>query len=598
MEWNKEQERAIRHKEGPALVLAGPGSGKTAVITAHVKALEESGIKGNQILVLTFTRAAAREMEERFRSLTGDRETGVTFGTFHSLCFHILKEQCGYTGQDLMTEREKRRRMKETLFRTGLLKTDAERQIDRLLAALEKRKAGVLKERGEEGNAHWEEEREEETERILFFYQEAQKRERRLDFEDILLECRRVLGEEPVRRYWQKKWRYLLIDEYQDLNRVQAEIARLLAGDAANLFVVGDEDQAIYGFRGAEANGMRLFSENYPSAKLYRLTVNYRSVPEVTEAAARLIRQNKNRFPKKIQAFRFSGGSKAVKVSCFEDEKQEVEAILNEIRAWRKEGIAWEDMAVLYRSGFSAGNLAECLTDCGIPFHCQEPAEEKREDWVRKDMQAYWNLAETFAAGKRWRRRDLLRVLNRPERELPRAGLETEWVDPEAWIACFVGVEEYERAARELAGLIRRISRMDFYGAVSYVWKGAGYRDYARETAGKQGISWHTVLDRWEALRTGKERKTEVSGVRLMTMHAAKGLEFSAVFLPGLNEGEIPHGKPTEEEVVEEERRLMYVAVTRAKDRLCLSWTRKRYGHRPPPSRFLLEMQKNNRTAV
>lgn len=596
MEWNEEQARAIRHREGPALVLAGPGSGKTAVITAHIRSLLDAGVPGGQILVLTFTKAAAREMEERFRERNGGQESGVTFGTFHSLCFSILKEQCGYRKEDLLSEKEKERRMKETLFQLGLLKTENSWQIRRLLAELAREKSGVVREEEplsgrEDEREEWEEERAEETERILLFYRKAQERDHRLDFEDILLECMRVLEEEPVRRRWQRRWHYLLIDEYQDLNRVQARIAGLLAGKRANLFAVGDEDQAIYGFRGAEAKGMRYFMEEYPSAALYRLTFNYRSVPEVTEAADRLIRRNPGRFSKEIRAFRVSGGPEAVKISVFEDEKEEEEEILARMRQLEGEGVPWGDMAVLYRAASGIAGLGERLADGRIPFAGQKPAGEA-EDWIRRDMKAYGRLASASAAGKAWRREDLLRILNRPERGLPRAGLETEWVEPEAWAARLAGIEDYERSVRELIGLIRRLGRMDFYGVTAYLWNCAGYRDYAREEAGKKGISWPAVRDRFEVWRTGKETKEETGGVHLMTMHAAKGLEFPVVFLPGLNEGEIPHGKSAAEETVEEERRLLYVAITRAKDRLFLSWTRKRYGHRPPPSRFLREISK------
>jgi DNA helicase-2/ATP-dependent DNA helicase PcrA len=587
MEWNREQKQAIDHETGPALISAGPGSGKTAVIVAHVKALLEKGVPGRRILVLTFTRAAAAEMEARFRSGMETDGADVSFGTFHSLCFRILREEAGFDRESLVSEKEKRSLMKETLFCLGLLKADSDRQISRLLDAVSRKKGDAQADLESDG-------REEMWERIFFAYVEKMREEKRLDFEDLLWECRKLLQEEEeVRRRWQGKWRHILIDEYQDLNRVQAEIARILAGGGADLFAVGDEDQAIYGFRGADPGGMLDFVRYYPQAAHVRMEKNYRSVPEILTPAGRLIAKNRARFSKKVQSARPSAGEDAVQIRCFCDEEAETLAVVREIRELHEKGMEWDEMAVLYRSASAARGLLRRMETEGVPISCRERSEKAPMDWMIEDMQAYRCLAQAEADGEPWPRGELLRILNRPDRGLPRTGLEEKRIVPERWLTQFRGTEGYEQEALGLYELVRSISRMDFYAGMTYLWYKAGYQGYVREQCEKRGISWREagrVAEAWRKEQEISQAASIPAGVSVMTMHASKGLEFRAVFLPGLNEGEIPHGKSASGEALEEERRLMYVAVTRAKDVLYLSWTQKRYHHRPEVSRFLKEM--------
>ncbi len=604
MQWNKGQWEAITHLNGPALVLAGPGSGKTAVIVNHVKFLLESGVPGHEILVLTFTRAAAEEMRERFSRLVPE-EKRVTFGTFHAVCFHILKEECGYTQKSLLREEEKRRLLKEVLFRLGILQANAEVQIERLLAEIGRRKSMPRRSVDETTQ-------DPDFPRIFMVYQKRLAAEKRLDFDDLVGYCYELLQkDERMRQRWQRRFRCFLVDEYQDLNGLQTDWVRLLAGPTGHVFAVGDEDQSIYRFRGADPSGMLAFEVQYPGARRITLAVNYRSVPEILKPAGKLIANNRERFPKKIKAAR-SGGDLAVDVRCYEDAEAGNRDIVQEMERLRAAGIPWKDMAVLYRSIGTARGLMQRLADRQIPFTCKEIPEEAKGDWAVQDMEAYRNLARE----KHWRRRDLLRVLNHPDRGLPRTGLERERVEPQEWLAQFRGVDGYESAARELVRTVTRLKQMDAFAAVRYLWRGAGYGDYVRTVCREKEVSEATIRKRvedwvlrqetaeqemrdgWGRSRGSEDCSRETSdsmserptGVAIMTMHASKGLEFSVVFLPECNEGVIPHSRAHSERELEEERRLMYVAVTRAKDHLYLSWVKRRRERPLRMSQFVKEM--------
>lgn len=586
MMWNEGQREAIRHTAGPALVLAGPGSGKTAVIVEHVRFLLEQGAKGREILVFTFTRAAAAEMEARFRRILEEeavsaevRREGeaVTFGTFHSVCFRILRKEEGYTRESLLTEAEKRHLLKEVLFRENLLRANPEMQIERMLAQISRIKCQP------------EAETDPEPARVFVAYQAERKRRGKLDFDDLLLACAELFDRRPeVLARWQQTWRYYLVDEYQDLNRIQTRLVRTLAGASGHVFAVGDEDQSIYRFRGADPASMMAFPGEYPGAKRIVLDVNYRSVPEILVPAGRLIAGNRERYPKQIRSARRGDPAKAaVNWRCYEDREAENRGIPEQIRQLAGEGVSLREIAVLFRSLGAAKGLMCALAECGIPFVCREIPEEAKGDWAIRDLEAYRNLA----GSRRWRRRDLLRILNRPERGLPRTGLEEEWVDPEAWCRQFRGVKGYEEAAADLLGLIRELGTMDRFAAGCYLWHKAGYGDYVRAQCRAREIPEIRIRQRiraWQEEREEPEAETE--GVAILTMHASKGLEFPVVFLPGLNEGAIPHIQSRSEREVEEERRLLYVAVTRAKDRLYLSWVKQWNHHTPPVSRFVKEM--------
>ena len=578
MEWNKEQWEAITHQGGPVLVAAGPGSGKTAVIVNHIKYLLDQGVPGETILVLTFTRAAAIEMSERFRQLVPD-ETAVTFGTFHSVCFQILKEECGYCQEDLLTEEDKRRLLKELLFQHGMLQANAEAQIERMLREIERRKG-----RGKNDDVA----EESDVSRIFAIYQAELKRRHRLDFQDMLEECYDLfLKNEKIRKKWKQRFQYLLVDEYQDLNALQTAWVRLLVGQKGHVFAVGDEDQSIYRFRGADPSEMLHFETQYPGARKILLTKNYRTLPEILKYAEKLIQNNQERFAKKIEAVRKEQDN-VVKVTCYEDEQAESDGIVQEMIRLHKEGHPFSDMAVLYRSMTSARRVIRALSDRQIPFVCKEIPKEYQGEWAVEDMKSYLRLAQS----RRWRRSDLLRILNRPERGLPRTGLQDEWIEPRQWLQQFDGVQGYEEKARELYRDIQRIGKMDRYAFVTYLWKGVGYDVFVKEFCRKREISETKIQAQVAAWRDEKsqEEKREQEGAFIVTMHASKGLEFPIVFLPECNEGAVPHSRACSKQDVEEERRLMYVAMTRAKDLLYLSWVKRRFHHHPPASRFLKEM--------
>ena len=298
MECNKEQKEAIMHRDGPAMVLAGPGAGKTYVITNRVKALiDEYGVKPEQILVVTFSKAAAVEMKERFEMLTGGRRLPVRFGTFHSVFFQILRLAYHYEVKDIATPALKYRFLEETLNETGY-EVDDKKEF---LSDIEKEISRVKGE-GIEIDCYFSSACSAEIfQKMYRGYQEKLQRHRCLDFDDMVVYTYQLLKErEDIRRRWQAQFRYLLIDEFQDINRLQYETVCMLAEPENNLFIVGDDDQSIYKFRGANIYNILNFEKVFPDAQVIRLEQNYRSTQNILNAANGVIANNKGRKEKKL----------------------------------------------------------------------------------------------------------------------------------------------------------------------------------------------------------------------------------------------------------------------------------------------------------
>ena len=642
---NEEQSRAVHAADGPVMVLAGPGTGKTAVIAGRVKELLDRGVPGHEILVITFTRAAAREMEERFGILSRNKgeNSPPRFGTFHSVFYEILRESGLYRGSRVCTEAEKEKWMREILERREAEKGFPELAGDRngcirvLLEEFSARKAGLPRQVAGESRICGKDLFEE----LFQEYEKMRIKSSRLDFDDMITECLKLLKTRKAEREkWQKRFRYLLVDEFQDANRMQYEAAKMLALPENNLFVVGDDDQSIYGFRGADPGIMRSFTHDFPAARIIALRINYRSKPEIYEKAANLIRRNKNRFAKEIICAREKDDRKEerpeedkclpndrkeeniVEYLRFPDVREEAEFVVRKVKELNGQGLSWENMAVLYRSETVRDPILYSLRLAGIPVECKEPGFFFYDHWMIRDIVSYLRLA----AG-RGSLSDLLHVINRPERMIGRTAVEYCWGK-----ACegenTAGREKMERFFTHLLAyyakkgpITRRVTRlrdelhrmggMAPSAAIVYVLLAVEYEKYMKQACSifhtevndarelveecKERARQHRTLDQmldgieWEKRQLALVASPEEKGVVLMTMHGSKGLEFPAVFLPSLNEGILPHSMAGEEDGVEEERRVFYVAMTRARDRLYLSCTEKRSEHRPPASRFLAE---------
>lgn len=612
MECNKEQEEAIMHRDGPAMVLAGPGAGKTYVITNRVKALiDEYGVKPEQILVVTFSKAAAVEMKERFEMLTGGQRLPVRFGTFHSVFFQILRLAYHYEVKDIATPALKYRFLEETLNETGY-EVDDKKEF---LSDIEKEISRVKGE-GIEIDCYFSSACSAEIfQKMYRGYQEKLQRHRCLDFDDMVVYTYQLLKErEDIRRRWQAQFRYLLIDEFQDINRLQYETVCMLAEPENNLFIVGDDDQSIYGFRGAKPGIMLSFPKRFPDTKQIVLGVNYRCSDEIMKAAERLIGKNNERYEKHIVANK--GKEQPVHMKKCENLPDEAEKIVAQIQMYQKEGIAYQEMAVLFRTNMQMRLLAGKLMEHGVPFTMRENLPNLFDTWMAKDIMCYLQLA----LGNRSREK-FLKIANRPVRYLSR----TAFTEPEVSfdkLRAYYAVKNQEWMEERIWNFeydLKNLASLSPYAAIHFIRKGIGYDEFLKIYADERNVNaddWFDVLDEMQEMARDKksiaeflsfvenygdtleemrqeQKKQQVKeepGVSLMTMHASKGLEFPVVFVPTLNEDIVPYRKAVQEGNLEEERRMLYVAMTRAKTYLHLSFVKERFHKEAEPSPFLYEI--------
>jgi len=612
MECNKEQKEAIMHRDGPAMVLAGPGAGKTYVITNRVKALiDEYGVKPEQILVVTFSKAAAVEMKERFEMMTGGRRLPVRFGTFHSVFFQILRLAYHYEVKDIATPALKYRFLEETLNETGYGVDDKKE----FLSDIEKEISRVKGE-GIEIDCYFSSACSAEIfQKMYRGYQEKLQRHRCLDFDDMVVYTYQLLKErEDIRRRWQAQFRYLLIDEFQDINRLQYETVCMLAEPENNLFIVGDDDQSIYGFRGAKPGIMLSFPKRFPDTKQIVLGVNYRCSDEIMKAAERLIGKNNERYEKHIVANK--GKEQPVHMKKCENLPDEAEKIVAQIQMYQKEGIAYQEMAVLFRTNMQMRLLAGKLMEHGVPFTMRENLPNLFDTWMAKDIMCYLQLA----LGNRSREK-FLKIANRPVRYLSRTAFTESEVSFDK-LRAYYAVKNQEWMEERIWNFeydLKNLASLSPYAAIHFIRKGIGYDEFLKTYADERNVNaddWFDVLDEMQEMARDKksipeflsfvenygdtleeirqeQKKQQVKeepGVSLMTMHASKGLEFPVVFVPTLNEDIVPYRKAVQEGNLEEERRMLYVAMTRAKTYLHLSFVKERFHKEAEPSPFLYEI--------
>ena len=614
MKLNRGQDEAIKHGNGPCMVLAPPGSGKTLIVTERTRYLiEESGVRPDQILVITFTRYAAREMKERFERLTAGKNYPVTFGTFHSIFYGILKCAYGIGANNLMSEKESSVLLQEVLDQTDIESTPEVEDEEELVREL-LREVGMVK----NGLYHLKDFHskyltQDEFAEVFRSYEHQKKELKKFDFDDMLVQCYALFRKKPeILQGWQKRFQYILIDEFQDINRVQYEVIRMLAAPRYNLFVVGDDDQSIYGFRGAKPELMLYMKQEFPSLRTISLTVNYRSTEFITGAAARVILHNDTRFYKRVQSFR--GRGQNVHVQEVLDEQEEAQYVTEEIQKKLDQGIKPGEIAVLFRAAVQARMISEILSEHRIPFEMRDYVTNFYRHFIVKDMMAYLQLA----AGKRDRSL-FLTICNRPLRYLARNSMENRQVNFEDLRKFYCDKDWMLDIIDQFDVDVRMMKNMAPYAAIQYIRKKIGYDDFLKEYAEKHQISWKQLMDvmaeleersknfksydEWEIhiakytqeLEEQQAKARTIKGerenkVQLMTIHSAKGLEFEDVFVIHANEGEIPHQKAEKKDEIEEERRLFYVALTRAKNNLCISYITQKNGNSIKPSRFVEEL--------
>ena len=605
--FNREQEEAITHKGGPLMVLAGPGSGKTLVITYRVKWLiENAGVHPSNILVITFTRAAAEEMKKRFFMFDGMANTPVTFGTFHSIFFMILRYAYRYTAANIIREDVKRRYIKEMTENMELEIEDENEFLSGIINEISYIKGEMMSLSYYHSNNC----SDELFAQIYEGYEKRLREENLIDFDDMLVFCYELLKErEDIRTLWQNKFQHILIDEFQDINKVQYEIIRMLAGKGDHLFIVGDDDQSIYRFRGARPEIMLGFEKDYPEAKKVILNTNYRCSEEIVEGAEHLISHNTKRFPKNMQAAR--GSKVPITFRNLKDAGEECTDILKGIRFYYKKGIPLEDMAVIFRTNTQPRLLVGRLMEYNIPFQMRDVIPNIFDHWIARNILTYIKLA----MGNRDRKL-FLQVMNRPKRYISRSMITEPQVDLKKLKQQTFGKKWLYEKIDKLEMDLYLLMKMEPYAAIQYIRNGIGYEDYMNEYAQFRRMNpddleevlnqiqesakeyhsfeeWFAYIESYgEELRKQMEAgRQQKSGVTLTTMHSSKGLEYEVVFVMDINEGVTPHKKAVKEADLEEERRLFYVAVTRAKTYLFLYSVKELYQKDAQISRYIGELR-------
>lgn len=611
------QINAINHFKGPAMVLAGPGSGKTTVITHRIKNLiTKCGVSPAEILVITFTRAAAVQMKERFLKLSDGLSVPVTFGTFHAVYFTIIKHAYNYQADCIVKPFIQNGFIRELIARFELEFDDEEEAVSLLLSEISRIKT-------ERTDIESYESRicpPVTFRKIYKEYCDFLERKRLIDFDDMILICFRLLSErKDIKEAWQNKYKYILIDEFQDINRLQFEVINLIAAGNRNIFIVGDDDQSIYGFRGAVPDIMRDFERIYNDCSSYYLNVNYRCDGNVVTAARRLIDNNKNRFMKDIRTGREC--KTKVNIILVKDTEDECEYIVKEIERLRKQDNTYSGIAVISRTNAISRNYKRIFDMQGIPCICSDKCESIYEHWIVKDIISYIRIA----LGSR-ERQDFIRIINKPVRYIKRVYLDNP-VDLCNLEACYKGNDSILKNISDFRFDIGMIRNMSAFATINYIFKGIGYEEYIDKYVKEHHINEEEVqliistltklsgnfgnikeflqyiekekeaLENADMNEQGNKNNDKgiKEGVELQTMHHSKGLEYNTVFITDVCENIVPYKKAVLPQEIEEERRMFYVAMTRAKERLYIISPAKRYNRQQSVSRFIEEIMGDNK---
>ncbi|WP_334308523.1 ATP-dependent helicase [Lacrimispora sp.] len=602
------QKEAILHYNGPMLVLAGPGSGKTFTITHRIcHLIKEGGVNPANILVITFTKSAAGEMKDRFESLMGGETTSVSFGTFHAIFFRILKFAYRYDARSIVREEQRIQYIKEEMDQCSMEVEDEAEFVSSILTEISSVKGEMI------GLDHYYSKNcsEENFKQLYLGYENRLRKAGLIDFDDMLVMCYELFTQrKDILEAWQKKYQYILVDEFQDINRVQYEIIRMLAAPENNLFIVGDDDQSIYRFRGAKPEIMLGFEKDYKDAKKVLLNINFRSTKDIVTTAGKLISNNEMRFPKNIVTKKGTG--KPVITRMWQDPKEETSEIVQEIMAYKKAGFSWSDIAVLYRTNMGPGLLIEKLMEYNIPFSMRDSVPNLYDHWICKNIMAYikGGLGDLSRA-------NVFQFLNRPNRYISRDALEGPVINWESIKSFYQDKGFMVERVEQMEYDLRMLKTMDPVAAINYIRKVIGYDDYIRDYAQyrrmkpeelfevldqlKESAANFSTYESWflhmkeygeELKAQAMKREQSIDGVALMTMHSSKGLEYRIVYILDANEGVTPHQKAVLPADLEEERRMFYVAMTRAKERLHVNYVRERYSKKQEVSRFVREYLK------
>lgn len=595
--------------DGPAMVLAGPGSGKTTVITHRIKNLiEKAEVRPENILVVTFTKAAAISMQKRFSTLmNGGKGQLVTFGTFHSVFYKILRKSRRYEATEILSERQKTDYIREIIGRYGISSNDISELSQNIINDIGNIKGNMLNAQEYEPSCC----KKEDFIKVYNAYNLELKKDGKMDFDDILRECYLLLCENhTILEQWRELYKYILIDEFQDINRIQMNIIELLASPLNNIFVVGDDDQSIYGFRGARPEIMIEFKDYYPEAELIVLDVNYRSTQSIINVAGRVIENNKTRLDKCAHANNDKDFQPDIRK--FRNQVEELKFVVSKIKKYENQGISLSEMAILVRNNSQIQEISSFLKNRKIEAESGKHRSNIYNGMIAKDILSYVRGALKFDGT--YFNEDLIYVLNKPQRYISR----------QVVLSVNMNISAVRRIYSKnnidsFLFHIEMIRKLPPQAALSYIRKGAGYEEYLRLYAIENNIpmsgllkqleqlaqecSKFNTLEQWinsidsaqnsEGQNFGKKSSGEGgtnNRINIMTMHGSKGLEFKAVFIVDANQGIIPTSKALRERDFEEERRLFYVAITRAIDYLNVYAVEERLGCPIEVSMFVEEM--------
>ena len=612
---NKEQKEAVLHKEGPCLVLAGAGSGKTKVLTTRIANMINDGIYSGNILAITFTNKAAKEMRDRISNMVENNYAFV--GTFHSFGLRVIREnteKLGLTSNFTIIDSDDVSSVIKKIMKELDISTK-EYSVSYIRNKISFIKNEMLSE--SEVDKYLNSPPEKVAVKVYREYEKVLKRNNAVDFDDLLKRpVELFMQNDDILDKYQEKYRYILIDEYQDTNEVQYKLVKLLASKYRNLFVVGDVNQSIYGFRWSNYKNILNFEKDYPDSKSITLNQNYRSTNTILNAANSVIKNNVER--KEVNLYSTFGDGVKIKYFRGNDEKDEVKFVIDEIKKLLDEGYDYNDFAILYRTNAQSRNVEDAILKVNWPYRVVGSYYFYKRKEI-KDLLCYLRLISNHQDDV-----SLERVINVPKRGIGDTSINNlrslARDNNECMFKCLSKPKEVE-FKKLILELTEDAKDLDLTELIDVVLEKSGMKEelekehtleadirlenlmefksitenYQKETG---TVNLEDFLEDISIVADSSEHETLDNAVTLMTMHAAKGLEFKVVFLIGMEEGIMPHSMSLNEAgELEEERRLCYVGITRAKERLYITNAKRRmlFGNTNmnPPSRFIAEIDGN-----
>ena len=600
MGFTEEQIKAIEWYEGPLMVIGTPGSGKTTVIVNRVNNLiYEYDVRPENILVITFTKAAAVSMKERFLELSGLTSTNVRFGTFHSFFYWIIRTAYGdKLNLGVLDEQKKRDVLRAILRKLGPETYDNEETLVSVMNQLGIISCNMIDienyySRDMSGN---------DFVTTYRLYKEYKERNGLIDFDDMVTECYKLLKDRPdILERIRELYPFIMVDEYQDTNMIQYEILKMLAHPRDNIYVVGDDDQSIYCFRGARPDIMHKFTKEFRNASTLQLSNNFRCPKEIVELSSSIIADNKKRYGKSLKSVVSSKGQ--VTIDDMRTQTDEYNLILSRLQKAFKKGVSPSDIAIIYRTNLGPRRLMYKLSSYNVPFNVRDAIPDITNHIYVRPILSYIR----YAMGDH-SRKVFLDIMNKPVRYISRDMLTSEVVELEDLLRAAKGKDYLRDNIKRMISEIRTISKLSPFAAVNYIRRAVDYDGYLKKLAEDRNIDYDeisdmldefqsmisdsdTFLQMFEMLETSRkpkeEKEEEVDGIQLMTLHSAKGLEFSEVHILDAVEGSIPHKKSKSPDEIEEERRLFYVGITRSSNNLYIYVPREIGDRQVSPSRFL-----------